>query len=167
MSPATNVECAFKNGSSLRLSSIKVLAIFPVNRLCANSRLANCPDNDMRREKDVIVHEERSVIDFDEQVLLVVLVKTGSSSRGYLGPSNRAIRRDNFGRRVMTDLNVDRGVKFDAGDLCAGEQSPGVNLVHGVAGNGAESCAQTPHDTRLLAMGNRVPANHVASDIFF
>ena len=45
-------------------------------------------------------------------------------------------------------------MELDAGHLGAGEQPPDVDVVDGVAGDGAEGGAQAADDARLLAVGD-------------
>ena len=67
---------------------------------------------------------------------------------------------------VPADLNVNGAVKLDAGHLRARKQFPDVNVVDGIAGDGAERSAQAADDARLFAMRDGVVANEVVADVF-
>ena len=104
------------------------------------------------------------MIHLDEQVLALVVVEEVSRDARALGhpvqPQSAAGAVD----VVVADLDVDGGVELDARHLGAGEQLPDVDVVDGVAGDGAERGAQAADDARLLAMGDRVVADDVVAD---
>ena len=66
---------------------------------------------------------------------------------------------------VAANHRVDGGVEFDAGHFRAGEQPADMDVMDGVAGDGAERRAQTADDAGLLAVGDRVVADDVVADV--
>ena len=67
---------------------------------------------------------------------------------------------------VPADLHVNGAVEFDARHLRAAEQLADMNVMDGVAGDGAERRAQAADDSGLLAVRNGVVADDVVADVF-
>ena len=66
---------------------------------------------------------------------------------------------------VAADDGVDSSVELDAGHFGPGEQSADVDIVDGVARDGAEHGTHAADDSRLLAVRNVVVANDVVADV--
>ena len=57
-------------------------------------------------------------------------------------------------------------MELDARHLGAGEQPSDVDIVDGVAGDGAERASQAADDAGLFAVRDRVVADDVVADVF-
>ena len=66
---------------------------------------------------------------------------------------------------VVGDDGIDGGVELDAGHLGAGEEPADVDVVDGVAGDGAEGGAEAADDAGLLAVRDGVVADDVVADV--
>jgi hypothetical protein len=62
---------------------------------------------------------------------------------------------------IPADGDIDGPVEFYARHLGTREQLPDMNVMNGVAGDGAEHRTQTTNDASLSTMGDVVVANHV------
>ena len=65
---------------------------------------------------------------------------------------------------VPADRGIDGPVEFDARHLGTREQLPDMDVMNGVAGDGAERRAQTSHNAHLFTVGDMVIAHHVMAD---
>ena len=118
----------------------------------------------MRREKDVVVHQNRPVIHLDEQVATQLSWKRFCETRAPWAIQSSQSPQAAAIDVVAADLNINGAVELDAGHLRAAEQLPHVDVMDGVAGDGAEGGAETADDAGLFAMRNVVVADEVAAD---
>ena len=65
---------------------------------------------------------------------------------------------------VAADFDIDGGVELDARHLRSRKKLPDVDVMDGVAGDGAERGTQAADDARLLAVGDVVVADDVMAD---
>src|ERR1035437_6069763 len=66
---------------------------------------------------------------------------------------------------VVGDDRINGGVELDTGHLGPGEEPADVDVVDGVAGDGAERGAEAADDARLLAVRNGVVADAVVANV--
>jgi len=103
------------------------------------------------------------VIDFGEQVPIVVVEQVGTDARALghpIEPDADVAAID----VIVGDLGINGGMELDAGHLRAGEQSPRMDVVNRVSGDGAEGGAETADDAGLLALVDVVVADKVMPD---
>ena len=104
------------------------------------------------------------MVHLDEQVLVAVVVEEVCRDPRALGHPVQPEPAAGPVDVVVADLDVNGGVELDARHLRAREQLPDVDVVDGVAGDGAERGAQAADDARLLAVGDGVVADDVVAD---
>ena len=118
------------------------------------------------RKEEIVVHQEGAVIDLDEQILLVIFVQQIPGDPRALRHPVQPDAADGPVNVVVADYDIDRSVEFDSRHLGAGEQALHMDVMDGVAGDGAERTPHTAHDAGLFAMGDVVVADDMVADGF-
>src|ERR1019366_2406672 len=119
----------------------------------------------MGREEKVVVDQERPVIHFDKNILTIVVEEVPRDARALRHPVQPEAPIGVIDV-VPADLNVNGAVKLDARHLRAAEQLTDMDVMYGVARDGAERSAQAADNPGLLAVRDGVVADNVVADVF-
>src|SRR5581483_6951752 len=111
-----------------------------------------------------MVHEVRAVADLDEQVPVVAVVQVARDACALGLPVEPGAERAVVDA-VAADLDVDRGVQLDAGDLVAVELALEGDVVDVVVLDRGEHAAEVADDAFLPAVEDRVAPDHVRADV--
>src|SRR5579862_4384314 len=98
--------------------------------------------------------------DLDEQVPVVAVVEVARDARALGLPVEPGAERAVVDT-VMADLDVDRGVQLDPGDLVAVELALERDVVDVVVLDRGEDAAEVAHDAVLPAVEDRVAPDYV------
>ena len=115
--------------------------------------------------EDVVLHQVRPVADFDEQVAGVRVEEIATE------PSSLGLPVEPDGQRavvdpVVSDVDVDRRMEFDSGDLVPVELAFDPDVVDVVVLDGGEHTAEVADNAILTAVEDRVATDDVRADVF-
>src|SRR5579864_9556727 len=102
--------------------------------------------------------------DLDEQVPVVPVVEVARDARPLRLPVEPGAQRAVVDA-VMTDLDVDRSVQLDAGDLVTVELALERDVVDVVVLDRGEDAAEVTDDAVLPAVEDRISPDHVRADV--
>src|SRR3984885_3101575 len=102
--------------------------------------------------------------DLDEQVPVVAVAEVARDARALRLPVEPDAERAVVDA-VVTDLDVDRGMQLDAGDLVTEELALDRDVVDVVVLDRREDAAEVAHDAVLPAVEDRVAPDHVRADV--
>lgn len=119
-----------------------------------------------RGKEQIVVHHKRAVVYLHKKILPRVVMeqipRDVCTLRHPIQPKTQAGPVD----VVAADRGVNGGMELDARHLRTGKQASNVDVVDGVAGDGAEGRAQAANDARLFAVRDGVVADNMVADIF-